>query len=428
MAEMDADPHGEKRSRSIPDLDAVREANRSRVLTCIREAGAIARIEISSLTGISPATVSVITAKLLEEGLIELTGGTAEDNGVARGRPKAFLQLNPRAVYAVGIKLAVQRVFISLTNFLGEIVLFRTRNVSLRRIAPRVLAQLCADEAAALIAEAGAPLDRLAGIGIGCPGLVDHRLGVIQWSPIFDERLIPLRDIMQELTGLRTVVDNDVNLVGLAEQWFGLGRNLADFVVVTVEHGVGMAMIMDGRLRRGQDGFAAELGHMKIRPEGALCRCGQRGCLEAYVADYAIAREAATFFAATDLGDEAAIQSTIDKLSVAADNGDATAREIFQRAGAMFGIGLGNLAKLLNPPVVFLSGERTRSAAVFFEAMEKSLAEQSIVPGVGMPRVEIHRWGDELWARGAAALVLETFTSDRALYSVDAAAAPQAAE
>ncbi len=242
---------------------------------------------------------------------------------------------------------------------------------------------------------------------------MDHRQGVIQWSPIFAEQVIPLRNIMEEMTGLRVVIDNDVNLVGLAEQWFGLGQNLSDFLVVTVEHGLGMAIVMDGKLRRGAEGFAAEFGHMKIRPDGALCRCGQRGCLEAYVADYAIAREAATFFAATDLGDEIAIQSTIDRLSAAADSGDATAREIFERAGELLGIGIGNLAKLLNPPVVFLSGERTRSAAVFFEAMDKALANQAILPGVGIPKVEIHRWGDELWARGAAALVLETFANER---------------
>jgi transcriptional regulator of PTS gene len=412
----------ERRARSVPDLDAVREANRARILAAIREAGTIARIEISDKTGISPATVSVITALLLEERLIEVADAT-EDQGAARGRPKAFLRLNSEAVYAIGIKLSVQSVFVSLTNFVGEVIASRARRVALRRMPPASLAQLCVEEINAVIAEAGIERNRLAGIGVGCPGLVDHRQGIIQWSPIFEERLIPFQEIMEEKSDLRVAIDNDVNLVGLAEQWFGLGRSLQDFVVVTVEHGVGMALIMDGKLRRGQDGFAAEFGHMKIRPEGALCRCGQRGCLEAYVADYAIAREAATFFAATDLGDEPAIQDTIDRLSAAADNGDPIAHGIFERAGTMFGIGIGNLAKLLNPPVVFLSGERTRSAAVFFEAMEESLAAQSIVPGIGMPRVEIHRWGDELWARGAAALVLERFGSER---GADAAA--QAAE
>jgi transcriptional regulator of PTS gene len=423
----DEDRHSERRVRSVPDLDAVREANRARILACIREAGIIARIEISNLTGISPATVSVITGKLLEDGLIEHSEGHGDDLSVARGRPKSFLKLNPHAAYAVGIKLGVQRVFISLTNFLGEVVISRARKVALRRISPQVLARLCADEINAVLGETGTPRSRLAGVGVGCPGLVDHRQGVIQWSPIFEDQFIPFRNIMEEMTGLRVVVDNDVNLVGLAEQCFGLGRNLPDFVVVTVEAGVGMAIVLDGKLRRGQDGFAAELGHMKIRPDGQLCRCGQRGCLEAYVADYAIAREAATFFAATDLGDDAAIDSTIDRLSIAADSGDETAREIFIRAGTMLGIGIGNVAKLLNPPVVFLSGERTRSAAVFFEAMERSLTAQAILPGIGVPRLEIHRWGDELWARGAAALVLETFASER-LAGGESVIPPQAAE
>jgi transcriptional regulator of PTS gene len=412
MSELDDDPITDRRSRSVPDLDAVREANRARILACIREAGLIARIEISTRTGISPATVSVITAKLLEEQLIIYSDGPGEESGL-RGRPKAFLQLNADAVYAVGIKLAVHRIFISLTNFLGEIIAFREKAVSLLRLAPSDIARLCADEITMLLDESGIARERLAGIGIGTPGLVDHHQGLVHWSPVFNTRSVPLQKIMQDMTGLRVVLDNDVNLVGLAEQWFGLGRNLPDFVVVTVEHGVGMAIVMDGRLRRGHEGFAAEFGHTKIRPDGALCRCGQRGCLEAYVADYAIAREAATFFAATDLGDDVAIQSTIDRLSALADNGNDVAREIFERAGTMFGIGLGNLAKLLNPPVVFLSGERTRSARVFFEAMERSLAAQAIVPGMGIPRVEIHRWGDELWARGAAALMLETFANER---------------
>jgi transcriptional regulator of PTS gene len=412
MTTLDDDQASERRSRSVPDLDAVREANRARILSCIREAGLIARIEISTRTGISPATVSVITAKLLDEQLIAYSEGPGEESGL-RGRPKAFLQLNPDAVYAIGIKLAVHRVFISLTNFLGEIIAFREKTVSLLRHSLQDIASLCAGEITAMLDESGIAPSRLAGIGIGTPGLVDHKQGLVHWSPVFNERSVPLQKIMQDMTGLRVIIDNDVNLVGLAEQWFGLGRNLPDFVVVTVEHGVGMAIVMDGRLRRGHEGFAAEFGHTIVRPEGALCRCGQRGCLEAYVADYAIAREAATFFAATDLGDDAAIQSTIDRLSALADSGNVVAREIFERAGTMFGIGLGNLAKLLNPPVVFLSGERTRSARIFFEAMERSLAAQAIVPGMGMPRVEIHRWGDELWARGAAALVLETVATER---------------
>jgi transcriptional regulator of PTS gene len=404
----------ERRSRSIPDLDAVREANRARILAAIREAGALARVEISDRTGISPATVSLITGLLIEEGLVEQADeAAADETGTKSGRPKTFLRLKPDAVFAVGVKLSADRVFISLTNFLGEVIASRAVPVAARRITAKALAALCTEEIERLVAGAAVPRMRLAGVGVGCPGLVDHSTGTVHWSPIFNEQPTHFRGHLETMSGLRVVIDNDVNLVGLAEQWFGLGRNLPDFIVVTVEHGVGMALIMDGRLRRGHEGFAAEFGHAKIIPDGALCRCGQRGCLEAYVADYAIAREAATFFAATDLGDETAIQSTIDWLSAAADNGDTTARSIFERAGTLFGIGLGNLAKLLNPPVIFLSGERTRSAAVFFEAMETSLAAQSITPGIGMPRVEIHRWGDELWARGGAALVLESFASGR---------------
>ncbi|MFY8153657.1 MAG: ROK family protein, partial [Hyphomicrobiales bacterium] len=103
----------------------------------------------------------------------------------------------------------------------------------------------------------------------------------------------------------------------------------------------------------------------------------------------------------------------IEKLSAAVEAGDLAARDIFERAGALLGIGIANAAKIVNPSLVIIAGERARAPAVFFDAVRRSLAAQALVPGVGVPRVQVHRWGDELWARGAAALVLETFDVGR---------------
>ena len=94
--------------------------------------------------------------------------------------------------------------------------------------------------------------------------------------------------------GVPLYLDNDANVLTLAELWFGAGRSMTDFAVVTIEHGVGMGLVLDNRLFRGSRGMGLELGHTKVQLDGALCRCGQRGCLEAYLADYALAREAAT--------------------------------------------------------------------------------------------------------------------------------------
>jgi predicted NBD/HSP70 family sugar kinase len=403
--------HSLPRQRSVPDLDAVRTANRGRVLAAIRESGSIARVEIAKATGMSAGTVSVITAQLLEEGLIRQDLGEAEPG--QPGRPKSNLSLDPQATFAIGLKLSLHQIAVSVTNYLGDIVLDDVVPVRLRGLMPEKVVSLCATAIDSVVSRSGIARERIAGVGIGVPGWVRVRSGMIHWNPIFTAREVPLRRMMEEATGLPVAMDNDANLVGLAELWFGVGRAERDFIVVTVEHGVGMALVLDRKIYRGSDGFAAELAHTKIEIGGALCRCGQRGCLEAYVADYAVMREAATFFDATHLDDPLAVQAAIEKLSAAVEAGDLAARDIFERAGALLGIGIANAAKIVNPSLVIIAGERARAPAVVFDAVRRSLAAQALVPGVGVPRVQVHRWGDELWARGAAALVLETFDVGR---------------
>ncbi|MFY8154606.1 MAG: ROK family transcriptional regulator, partial [Hyphomicrobiales bacterium] len=291
--------HSLPRPRSDPDLDAVRPAGRGRVLAAIRESGSIARVEIAKATGMSAGTVSVITAQLLEEGLIRQDLGEAEPG--QPGRPKSNLSLDPQATFAIGLKLSLHQIAVSVTNYLGDIVLDDVVPVRLRGLMPEKVVSLCATAIDSVVSRSGIARERIAGVGIGVPGWVRVRSGMIHWNPIFTAREVPLRRMREEATGLPVAMDNDANLVGLAELWFGVGRAERDFIVVTVEHGVGMALVLDRKIYRGSDGFAAELAHTKIEIGGALCRCGQRGCLEAYVADYAVMREAATFFDATHL-------------------------------------------------------------------------------------------------------------------------------
>lgn len=137
-------------------------------------------------------------------------------------------------------------------------------------------------------AKAGVQPSALAAMGLGVPGFVDCQQGMVMWSSVLIERGVALAQAATARLGLTVHVDNDANLVTLAELWFGAGRQLADFAVVTIEHGVGMGCVINHRIYRGAKGLGMELGHTKVQLDGALCRCGQRGCLEAYVADYAL--------------------------------------------------------------------------------------------------------------------------------------------
>jgi len=388
--------------------DPIREQNRKRVLDVLRRQGPVARIDLARLCGLSPATVTVITADLMQAGLIREAAdeaGRASDG--RRGRPRTALAINPDAAYAVGLKVSLHKVDVSLTNMVGDVLGSETVPIRADRVAPAAIAQACKERVGAIIVASGIDPALILGVGVGVPGFVGYPSGAVRWSPLFAERDVPFREIVAAETGLRTVVDNDANMAALGEKWFGVGQTHHTFLVVTVEHGVGMGLVVNDTLYRGARGYGAEFGHTKVVAGGALCRCGARGCVEAYVSDYAIVREAGLADGALDMDDPQAVHAAMERLIEEADGGDPALAAIFRRAGSMLGTGISNLYSVLDPSIVVLSGERTRSARVFFEAIRGAISGSPMLGDEGGIDIEINPWGDDLWARGAAALVLE---------------------
>ncbi len=388
-----------------------------RVLWEIRRRDGAARVEIAAATGLSPATVTSLTAELKGAGLIEEAAAeTPETTG--RGRPRVALRVRGGAAHVAGAKLSDRMVTVAILDFAGAVLATAEAELGARR--PTVAGMLRALDAAlaAALAEARLRERDLAALGLGAPGFVEGATGRCLWSPVLaDPAPIDLLAPLQARFACPVFVDNDANLACLAELWFGLGRGLSDFLVVTIEHGVGMGAVIGGELFRGARGVGAEFGHIKVQNDGALCRCGQRGCLEAYVADYAVAREAATA-----LGAEPGEAGLLERLEAAARDGNGAAAAIFGRAGRMLGLGLANLVNLFDPPLVILSGESLAHAPLFAATMQRTL-EANILPlDRPAPRIETHRWGDALWARGAGALALDGITPELA-----AAARPAAA-
>ena len=261
----------------------------------------------------------------------------------------------------------------------------------------------------AALAAADLPRTALAAVGLGLPGVVDNKTGQALWTPLAMERNLPLQSALAARIGRPVHVDNDANLVTLAELWFGAGRSLSDFVVVTIEHGLGMGLVVNHQIYRGAHGLGMEIGHTKVQMDGALCRCGQRGCLEAYVADYALVREART---ALNLGNRGvkSPQILLESLYDHAKAGNQSARAIFHRAGRYLALGLANLVNIFDPSLILLSGERMRYDYLYAEEVLAEMKALTLQTGRPLPPVEIHAWGDLIWARGAAALALEATT------------------
>jgi predicted NBD/HSP70 family sugar kinase len=241
------------------------------------------------------------------------------------------------------------------------------------------------------------------------PGYIDSPSGQVIWSSVLTERRVALAALASERLGLPVQIDNDANLCAMAELWFGAGRRMSDYAVVTIEHGLGLGMVLNHRLYRGAHGLGMELGHTKVQLDGALCRCGQRGCMEAYVADYALAREATTALNWTYKDGQSMIV-LLESLYDHAKAGNQAARSIFRRAGRYLAVGLANVVNLFDPQLIILAGARLRFDYLYAADTLSEMEALVIDTGRPLPKIEVHAWGEMLWAHGAAALALSAVT------------------
>lgn len=378
---------------------------RQRLFEHLRATGCASRVELARECNVAPASVTAVVGELIGLGLVE---ETTLPRDPSRGRPPVALTV-ARGAYAVaGIKLSSEAHTAVILDFAGEVIAEASMPARQER---RSLTEL-SDEMAVLLADvlaaAGMEMDALAGVGLGLPGLVAHHRGRVMWSPLLNEREIDIEAHFAARFGLPVSVDNDANLLALAELWFGTERAMTDFVLVTVEHGVGMGLVINNRLFRGASELGMEIGHTKVALDGALCRCGRRGCLEAYVADYALVREARIALK-TNLDDKKNVRTLLRELFAEAEAGNAAAQSIFSRAGRHLAMALANIVLLFDPSLIILSGEQVRSETLYTDAVVEEMRNLTL-GGEREPRVEVHTWSDMVWARGAAALALDALT------------------
>jgi N-acetylglucosamine repressor len=383
--------------------ELIRAINRSHVLNAIKTHGPIGRADIARQTGLSPATVTSISAKLISQNLV-LEKSAGDSSG---GRPPILLVINPKGGYVVGIKLTETHAVCALTDL--EALVIAKSSMVLSGHDPAQVVEDLAQMVLTFIREQKIAKKQLLGIGVGLAGIVDAEEGILRQSPIYGWDNVPLRAMLQNKLHIPVYIENDVNTLTLTEKWFGHGQGLDHFLTVTVGRGIGLGIVANGQFYRGQTGGAGEFGHTTINPDGPLCDCGKHGCLEAYVGDPGLIRSAQESFA---LGKLSALVQDLDELLSLAQMGDAAALQIFDQAGRILGIGIANLINLFNPKKIIISGEGTREGDFLFVPMQESI-QQNTMPGLFDPNiVQIAPWGDDAWARGAAGLVLrEVFES-----------------
>lgn len=381
----------ESSGERAPEQWSSRERNLAALFTVILTRGPISRRDAARDLGVSAAAVTKLVKPMLAHGYVNESAGLSE----GPGRPQIPLVIDAKRHTAVGVKVT-DRELIGVIVDLHAGILGSAR-VPLDDNRPERAVRAVADLARDLLDRPGLQ-GECVGVGVGLGGHIDGRRGLVRYSPMLDWRDVPFRRLLADELHLPVLIENDVNSLAVAEQWFGAGRDTASFIVVTVGAGVGGAIVIDGQLLHGVSGAAGEFGHNIVDPQGPLCHCGKRGCVEAFAGDEAIIRAIGTR--------DGRPMANLAEAVALAHGGDRTARRVFVQAGRALGQGLAGFVNLVNPPLAILSGEGISASDLFIDALQEEFARSSFSSSAGDCRLLVRPLPDETWARGAAATML----------------------
>lgn len=383
--------------------DQIRQANQRAAFNAIHQRGLVSRSELTQELRLSAAALTTITSEFIASGLVyEAEQGIS--SGV--GRKPVLLKLNYDYGYVFGVKISNVAVTTALTNLEAEVLAWRSDPLA-QHDAPTVI-QTLERAVTALRQKHLTDTDKVVGLGVGLPGIVDITSGQVRSSPLLGWEDTPLAELLQDRFGIPVLVENDVNALTAASAWFGPGKGHADFLVVTLGRGVGLGITLNGQLYRGPQGGAGEFGHSILDLSGATDEGGGPRTVEAFLADEAMLSKARKTVAAL------APNASVDELVQLAQEGNEAAIKLFDEAGTVLGQALSNLVNIFGPTLIVLSGEGMRAASFMLPAARQALQTYSFADLAAQVKLVVDAWGDEAWAQGAAGLMARRFLTETA--------------
>lgn len=336
------------RTTTVRDL---RKSNRSQALWQVFLNGPLTRQEVGTVAGLSPATVSNLVAALVSEGVV-VEVGLEDSNG---GRPRGLLEVNPQYGYVIGVDVGETAFLVELFDF-GLRPLARHISVTdMTVLDPEDAANHIVEGIEAVLAEAGVAEEAILGVGVGVPGLVEHREDAVVHGQSVGWHAVPLEKMLLDRTGLPILVDNGAKTLGQAERWFGAARDTENAAIVLLGIGVGMCIISNGEVYRGATSSAGEWGHTTVHVGGRMCRCGAQGCLEAYVGAGAIVARYEHLKRRQAVGSPGEMEGRIAAIIDAAGR-DRIAGQVLDETVTYLGAGLADLVNLFNPERIVVGG------------------------------------------------------------------------
>ncbi|MEU9835483.1 ROK family transcriptional regulator [Streptosporangium sp. NPDC048047] len=370
------------------------------VLTTVLTNGPVARAEIARLTGLSSPAITRAVKPLLDAGYLEYDEAAEplSPDEARLGRPSRPLRIRALHTGSVGIKITGDELIGVVCDLAGTPRVTKRRALA-RHVPHEVIAQVASLHGQLLTAaeRVGFALPPRH-LGITLSGEVDHETGYVRYSPFLRWHHVDLGRTLSAELGLPVVVENDVKALTIAEKWFGLGRGVANFAVVTVGAGIGCALVVDDALVRGAHSVAGEIGHLPLGDRSVLCHCGAHGCVEAQASTTALEIASRRATGRDDLTFGDAVES--------ARAGDPAVMSVFADAGALIGRALASVANLLGPEQIIVAGEGVATYDLFETAIREAFTEHAFGAALRVA-VHVRDLPFEEWARGAAAMAIE---------------------
>ncbi|MDV5170652.1 ROK family protein [Photobacterium rosenbergii] len=357
----------------IGNVDLVKQLNSAAVYRLIDLQGPISRIQVADVSQLAPASVTKITRQLLERGLIKEVAQQASTGG----RRAISLTTESAPFHSIAIRLGRNYIEQTIYDLSGKHIVGSAHPFHYAN--QQELIDGLLEHIRKFIADNQNVLRELVAFGITLPGLIDPESGVVEYMPHIDVDNLPLSEIITEKYGVACFVGNDIRGLALAEHYFGSSKDCKDSILVSVHHGTGAGIIVNGQVFLGYNRNVGEIGHIQIDPLGDKCQCGNFGCLETVAADPAIIRHVQALL---DQGYPSSLQEledlTMPAICEAANKGDELASQALIKVGNQLGKALAMTINLFNPQKIIVAGNITHAKDVIFPAIRRCVETQSL--------------------------------------------------
>ncbi len=388
------------------DQSTINLINTRNVINVIRKTEPIFRAEISRITGLSIPTVMKITDDLIAKKLVREVG-KGESTG---GKRPELLEFMHDSYNIIGVDIGTTNILVNRfdlsANVICEYICSTRVEEGWKNVIERVLALI--DKA---LNHCCIGKSNVIGIGIGMPGLIDVDKGKVVFSPVFKWENVDVVEIVRDKFNLPVYMDNVTRTMANGEKWFGLGKDVNNFVCINLGYGIGAALVVNGEIYYGSSGSASEFGHMILEKEGPQCDCGNRGCLEALSSGNAIAKKAKRLVAeghGKGILELAGSTDSIEARTVfeAAKAGDEEALQICDEAMNYLGVAIASIINFIDPELIILEGGIAKAGQFLIDRLQKVINQHQMKHAGKYTKIVVSKLGKRAASIGAASFIL----------------------